>query len=295
MNPERGTQLRYWMKGSTPVRLSCWHGTHVAGIALGHRVNISRGQYLSGVARDSKLIAVNVYYLVEGSEPCHGAPICSKTSESLSLSALEWIYSIRHRFKIASVNMSLGGGEYRSQATCDAENPAMKAAIDNLRSVGIATIVSAGNSGFTDALASPACISSAISVGSISAGQGQPDGNNCAGHLMGQAGPGSISCFSNSASFLSLLAPGDWILSAVHSTKMRFASMAGTSMASPHVAGAWAILRQKVPSASVAKILEALVKTGYPVQDPRNGLVKPVIQVSKAINWVNESPASVKH
>ena len=43
--------------------------------------------------------------------------------------------------------MSLGGGRYYSN--CDAEQSARKAVIDNLRSVGIATVISSGNSGYT--------------------------------------------------------------------------------------------------------------------------------------------------
>ncbi|MEZ4618427.1 MAG: hypothetical protein R2867_23335 [Caldilineaceae bacterium] len=40
-----------------------------------------------------------------------------------------------------------------------------KAAIDNLRSVGIATIAAAGNEGHTNGISAPACISSVVSVG----------------------------------------------------------------------------------------------------------------------------------
>lgn len=40
------------------------------------------------------------------------------------------------------------GGKYPDQATCDNDNLARKAAIDNLRSVGIATVIASGNEGF---------------------------------------------------------------------------------------------------------------------------------------------------
>ena len=93
---------------------------------------------------------------------------------------------------VASANLSLGGGIF--EATCD-DQP-YKPIIDNLRSIGIATVVAAGNSGWPLGLAAPACISSAVSVGSTT----KTD---------------TVSGFSNSASFLSLFAPGDVIVSSV--------------------------------------------------------------------------------
>ena len=104
-----------------------------------------------------------------------------------------------------------------------------KPIIDNLRSIGIATVIASGNSGIPFAISSPACISSAVSVGSTNKDD-------------------TVSAFSNVASFLSLFAPGDSITSSV--TGGTYASESGTSMATPHVAGAWAVLHQAAPTAS---------------------------------------------
>jgi subtilisin family serine protease len=60
----------------------------------------------------------------------------------------------------------------------------------------------------------------------------------------------SISSFSNSATFLSLLASGYSILSSLPDAEFGFLS--GTSMATTHVAGAWAILKQSSPAATVS-------------------------------------------
>ena len=54
-------------------------------------------------------------------------------------------------------------------------------------------------------------------------------------------------------------------------------------MATPHVAGAWAVLKTMIPTASVDQILTTLETTGKPITDPRNGLVKPRIQVDQAL------------
>jgi hypothetical protein len=55
-------------------------------------------------------------------------------------------------------------------------------------------------------------------------------------------------------------------------------------MAAPHVTGAWALMKQAVPSASVTDVLNAFVSTGAPIFDTRNGITKPRINLPAAIN-----------
>src|SRR4029078_3186086 len=96
---------------------------------------------------------------------------------------------------IAAVNMSLGGGRFFSP--CDGNNPMMTALVQNLRAAGIATVVASGNSGYNTSMSSPACISSAISVGSTT------DGSDS------ESTPADeVSYFLYSVHFLSLTAPG---------------------------------------------------------------------------------------
>ena len=54
-------------------------------------------------------------------------------------------------------------------------------------------------------------------------------------------------------------------------------------MAAPHVAGAWAALKQAAPSASVDAVLAALQQSGKPITDFRNGVIKPRIQLLGAL------------
>jgi subtilisin family serine protease len=74
---------------------------------------------------------------------------------------------------------------------------------------------------------------------------------------------------------------GKGILSAIPGTKFR--RYQGTSMAAPHVAGAFAILKSAVPAASLEQMRQALQKTGRMVADPRNGVTAPRIQLDAAI------------
>lgn len=225
----------------------CNHGTHVAGIVAGS----GAADGSQGVAPSAGIIAVQVF----SHFPAHGS-VMSWTSDQIR--GLERVLALKDSFSIAAVNMSLGGGQYA--ALCDAAQSATKAAIDNLRSVGIATVIAAGNDGYRSAISAPACISSAVSVGAVcDAG----DGSTCA------TGLGGVASYSNLSSFVSLLAPGSAIRSAVPGSG--YASMHGTSMAAPHVAGAWALMKQAQPTLSVTDGLSLLRASGVPTADGRSG------------------------
>ncbi len=166
----------------------CNHGTHVAGIAAGD------GPGFSGVAKDAGLIAIQVFSRFDDSGICGGFPPCVLSYTSDQILGLERVYALRTSFNIASANMSLGGG--MEDSPCDGDS--RKAIIDNLRSADIATAIASGNNGYTDALSVPGCISTAISTGSTEDGS------------LGTTAD-DVSGFSNSASFLTLLAPGQFI------------------------------------------------------------------------------------
>lgn len=254
----------------------CDHGTHVAGIAASSE----------GVARGAQLIAVQVFSRIDDltadKSVCGGVSTCVMSFTSDQLLGLERVNALRTTYNISSVNMSLGGGRYYNQSTCDAANPSLKAIIDTLRSNGIATVISSGNSGYIDSTGSPGCISSAVSVGATWDASGYT--NDCDGNNLGLSSVDEIACYSNSASFLNLLAPGSLINSSIPSGG--YANYQGTSMAAPHVAGAWAVLKQKTPTASVDQVLAALNATGVPIIDPRNGITKPRIKLDSAVSYL---------
>lgn len=227
----------------------CDHGTHVAGIVAG--VLATDGS--SGVAKAANIIAVQVFSHFSG--PTTNG-IASYSTDQIK--GLERVYALRNTYKIAAVNMSLGGALYTS--TCDSANSAIKLAIDNLRSVGIATVIASGNNGAVNAISQPACVSTAVSVGATC---DLADTAACP-----NAGLNGVAWYSNVASFLSLLAPGSNITSSVPGG---YGIKAGTSMATPHVAGAWALLKQASPTISVTAALAHLRATGLTVNDARSG------------------------
>jgi len=238
----------------------CFHGTHVAGIAAGD--GATAGVTFSGVAPGAQLMAVQVFSKFTSVADCglFNTPCVGAYTSDL-ISGLERVYTVRSTRNIASVNLSLGGGSFT--AACDAEPEKM--IIDTLRSAGVATVVAAGNDGSPTSLSSPACISSAVSVGSTTKSD-------------------AVSSFSNVAPFMSLFAPGEDIVSSV--TGGGFAMLSGTSMATPHVAGSWAILKQATPASTVDQLLGSLQSTGVPVTDTRSGtpVTRPRIRVDLALD-----------
>jgi subtilisin family serine protease len=255
---------------------ACDHGTVVAGIAAGTNAGFS------GVARDAKIIAIQVFSVFNSITNCGSTKPCALTYTSDQILGLQQVYVLSRTYPIAAVNMSLGSGQYSDQVSCDAANSSIKAMIDTLRSVNIPTIIASGNAGYINSMAAPACISSAISVGATFNVAGY--NNNCAGNNLGISSVDAILCESNSSSFLSLLAPGAEITSSVPGGT--YVAWFGTSMAAPQVAGAWAIMKQKTPTLGVDTGLNALRATGIPITDPRNSIVKPRIQIDLALKVI---------
>ncbi|MEZ4558123.1 MAG: S8 family serine peptidase [Caldilineaceae bacterium] len=94
-------------------------------------------------------------------------------------------------------------------------------------------------------LSQPACVSSAVAVSSVY------DPSDI------------ISSFSNMHAMVELMAPGQGIISSYPDDT--YLSLSGTSMSAPHVAGAWALLKQLQPAATVDAILNAFTATGVPI------------------------------
>lgn len=223
----------------------CEHGSHVAGIAVGR----DTGNGHQGVAPDAYLIAVNVHSYFDNTQWCASGNPCVLSFSSDQIAGLDYVLSLHHQgMKIASANLSLGGSTYHT-TTCDDVEVSRKEAIDRLRSVGIATTISSGNNYKRDETSRPGCISSAITVSAT-------DDNDL------------VASFSNVAAFVDVYAPGVSIVSSYPDDD--YGTSQGTSMAAPHVAGAWALMRQAIPNASVDLIETQLETTGVMVFDQRS-------------------------
>ena len=210
------------------------HGTHVAGTAL------SRDATYRGVAPDADLIDIQVFDTDDG-------------ASSIDIdAALDYLNANADAFDLAAVNLSFGGGSYAS--VCDDEIPTVTAVMEDLANKGVAVVAASGNEGVTDGIAWPACIGAAVSVGAT--------GDGGSGWPLDE-----VAWFSNGAAFLDLLAPGVPITAAYQGD---VGTLGGTSMAAPHVAGAFAVLRDHDGTASVATHRADLAANGVPVVDTRD-------------------------
>lgn len=241
----------------------CDHGTHVAGIAIGNMNS------LKGVAPDARLVSIQVFSRVNNSSICGGTSTtpCIRAFNSDIAQALELVETSRSTYDIIAANLSLGGGLYGG--ACDNLTPVVTSAYNLVRAAGIATVTASGNSGGDGSVAFPACISTAIAVGATT-----------------KTGSEAVASFSNHSEQVRLLAPGASIKSAGANGKGETTTkiLSGTSMAAPHVAGAFALLKQARPSATIEDILNALECTGKPVA--RAGVPKPRIDLVAARDFL---------
>ncbi len=254
----------------------CGHGTMVAGTAAGFNTGTAMPGIASGVARASKIISVNVasYAIKLPGDPT-GLPVdsdwldcsglnCLRALSSDVARGLDHVYGLRNTFKIAAISVSFGRGQYT--AACD-QSP-LKTIIDGLRAANIATVVPAGDDGYDNAVSSPGCISSAITVA-------------------GSAGLSSRLEASNWGSLVDLVAPasGHNFPVPANNSNAHYRPGNGTSIAAAFTAGAFAAVRSIQPNASVSAILLALQQSGHPINSA--GIIRARLNVPEAVTAMN--------
>ncbi|RLK59518.1 subtilase family protein [Actinokineospora cianjurensis] len=215
------------------------HGTHVASTVAGSGA-ASGGKY-KGVAPDASLAVGKV--LDDGG------------SGSLDdiLAGMEWASG---EAKAKVVNLSLGS--YPTDGT----DPASQVVNTLTARDGTLFVIAAGNYGSDEAVSSPAAADSALAVGSITKGNELSE--------FSSRGPRVI----DGAVKPEIAAPGSDIVAArAKDTNLggnvdeNYARLSGTSMATPHTAGAAALLAQQHPDWQAAKLKAALVGTAAAVGD----------------------------
>jgi len=172
-----------------------------------------------GLAKNAKLVPVRIL-------DCTG-----RGSYSGVMAGLDWILSPENpNAKTQAVlNLSIGGNLSAS----------LNAAILRLTNAGVTVVAAAGNESTDACTRSPASAPSAITVGATT---------------LADAPAG----FSNQGKCVDIFAPGSSILSAWIGTADATYTASGTSMASPHVAGAAAIYLGLNPTASIAQVAQYL-------------------------------------
>jgi subtilisin family serine protease len=151
------------------------------------------------------------------------------------IAGMDWVVAHHQAGQPAVANMSLGG----------AASSAVDAAIARMTADGITVAVAAGNSTADACGASPARAPSALTI----AASNQSD---------------AMASFSNGGSCVDLIAPGQSITAAWSTGNSATNTISGTSMASPHAAGAAAKVLQGTPTASPAAVASALTSAATP-------------------------------
>ena len=247
-----------------PVATSaqCAHGTHVAGIAVGG----TGASLISGVAPAASLVAVNVFSYSASLQRI-------SANEGDIIDALQWLLNKRNTFTgLSAVNLSVGDGLLYTSA-CD--NDSLAPIIGELADVGIATVIASGNEGRANGVSSPGCISRAVTVGAID--DTTRESTN----------------FSNDGPQVDVMAPGQSICSSVPAGSAivsncatpiggTFQVLSGTSMATPAVAGAIAVLGgDGVPSSEWKSRLQRVAQGSNCVQ--ASAYTIPMLRVDVAL------------
>lgn len=220
------------------------HGTHVAGTiaALNNSIGVV------GVAPSAKLWAIRV--LDKNGSGSWSTVICGLDVVTAN--------APKNGGNIRVANLSLGGGGSSDNNCGNSNNDALHKAICRARDAGVTVVVAAGNSGINAANSVPAAYDDAvITVSALVDTNGIPGGG---GSSTTHGADDTFASFSNFGSPVDIGAPGVLINSTWIGSSYK--AISGTSMASPHVAGAAALYLAANPGASWTAVRDALMSTG---------------------------------
>ena len=243
------------------------HGSNVAGIAAGK----------DGIAPKANIVGIMIFSL--GKRTCINADKKAETcyapieTTADKYNAYNYILGLKKEgIRVDVVNMSYGDTtgytEKGFSSVCDDIRPVDSRLFKKMVQEGIILAAAAGNSGFSDAVAHPACDSSVFSTG-------------CVESSLVNKIP-LISLFSNqSEKLVDIFAPGTHITSAAMFSKNGsvcrdcYTTMSGTSQASPMTAGAFLLLKQAVPGRTVEEYKQYLPSISRLSTDRRELITYP--------------------
>ncbi|HSE10593.1 MAG TPA: S8 family peptidase [Nocardioidaceae bacterium] len=216
------------------------HGTHVAG-TVGALDNNSG---VVGMAPGARIWPVKV--LTDAGSGLNSDVVCGID------------YVAAHADEIEVANMSLGGGGEDDGSCGTKSGDAMHAAICEAVAAGITFVVAAGNDSTDAKDFTPAAYDEVVTVSALADFNGLPGGgaaSTCRSDV-----DDTFANFSNYGSDVDIIAPGVCI----YSTSMLggYATLSGTSMASPHVAGGAALYAANNPGATPSQVKSALQGSG---------------------------------
>ncbi|OGE45315.1 hypothetical protein A3B39_04505 [Candidatus Daviesbacteria bacterium RIFCSPLOWO2_01_FULL_37_10] len=252
------------IRQSRPAKDDNGHGSHVAGTIAA----INNTQGVLGVASQAKLIAVKVLNAA-GSGTWSGV-ICG----------IDWVTANAAAKNIKVANMSLGGGGVSDNNCGNTNSDALHKAICKSRDAGITYVVAAGNSGANASSFVPAAYDDAvITVSALGDSDGQSGG---LGVNTPYGADDTFPSWSNYGSVVDIAAPGVDIYSTWRSSS--YNTISGTSMATPHVAGAAALYIKSNPLSSWNQVRDALVAAaealGSGHTDPSGNHPEPVLKAN---------------
>ena len=222
--------------------VNSFHATHVAGIAAGDHGTFAAGNIISGVAPNAyignykALTIPTPGFGLDGNSAEIAAAIEAAVSDGMNV-----------------INLSLGEPEV------EPSRDIVVKAIEGAAAAGVVPVVAAGND-FSDfgygSVSSPGNAPDAITVAAVSSRDVIAD--------FSSAGPTPTSLQMKP----DVSAPGMNVLSSLPVSQGTWGLLSGTSMATPHVAGAAALLKERHPDWTVAEIKSALEQSGDPVKSP---------------------------
>ena len=232
-----------------------YHGTHVAGTIAALHNDIG----VIGVAPGARLWSVKV--------------LNSRGSgySSWIVAGIDWIAA---NGNIEVANMSLGGPGF-NQAEYDAIQGAVEA--------GVAFVVAAGNNGDDAINYSPAAFDNVLTVSALADFDGAPGGHGS--YTCRPDQDDTLADFSNWGSAVDIAAPGVCILSTYPLEQGEYGTISGTSMASPHVAGALALLASSTPPSNATDVYALYNNVVFAgnfawTDDSGDGILEPLLDVS---------------